>query len=290
MAAAGPSVAPVGVPAPLTGVEVSAAVQRRPVVAVAIGSSPAPRGLDRADIVVEEISSSPRYLALFQSRDSDTVGPVTQTRPVDAQLLAGGHPAIAYTGGPKGFVTQLHRAGVLDLGYPTQPAAYRTSGAGLYVSTATLFGLARSAAPASPRLTHAAEGEPFATKGAAKAARLSVTIPGAAPQQWSYLPASKSWQRADLAVPVTNLVFQEVEYRQIEVQKGSGVLVPSARVATGSGRSTVASGPVVVVGQWIRKGLKQVTNFLDAADVPLRLAPGSTWVVLLPRGSKVAVR
>ena len=288
--ASGPSVLPVGVPAPLTGVPVSAAVQRRPVLAVAVGSSPAPRGLDRADIVVEEISSPVRYVALYQSRDADTVGPVTETRPVDAQLLAGGKPAIAYTGGPKGFVTQLRRAGVVDLGYPSQPAAYRASGSGLYVSTATLFGLARSAAPAAPRLTYAEAGEPFATKGAAKAAQVSVTTPGAAAQQWAYVPASQGWQRADLKIPVSNLVFQEVEYRRIEVQKGSGVVVPSARVAVGSGRSTVLSGPAAVAGQWVRKGLKQATNFLDPAGVPLRLAPGSTWVVLLPPGSKVAVR
>lgn len=289
-AAPGPSVAPVGVPAPLTGLPVTEAVQRRPVLAVAVGSSPAPRGLDRADIVVEEISSPVRYVALYQSRDADTVGPVTETRPVDAQLLAGGKPAIAYTGGPKGFVGQLQRVGVVDLGYPTQPAAYRADGSTFYVATSTLFGLARGAAPASPRLTYAEAGDPFATKGAGKAAQVAVTIPGAATQRWAYVPASSSWQRADLKVPVTNLVFQEVEYREIEVQKGSGVLVPSARVAVGSGRSTVLSGPAAVSGQWIRKGYKQVTNFLDPAGVPLRLAPGSTWVVLLPPGSKVTVR
>ena len=290
-AASGAAVAPVGVPAPLTGVPVSATVQRRPVLAVAVGSSPAPRGLDRADIVVEEVSSPPRYVALFQSRDSDTVGPVVQTRPVDAQLLSGGgRPAIAYTGGPKGFVTQLQRAGAVDLGLPTQPAAYRQSGADYYVATPALFGLARGATPATPRLSYAEAGQALATKGVAKAARVTVTIPGAATQQWAYAPATKTWQRSDVKVPVTNLVFQTVEYRQIEVQKGSGVLVPSARVAVGDGKSTVVSGPSAVTGQWIRKGVKQVTNFLDAAGVPVRLAAGSTWVVLLPPGSAVTVR
>jgi hypothetical protein len=179
---------------------------------------------------------------------------------------------------------------VLDVGYPSQPTAYRTSGADLYVATPTLFGLARSAAPAEPRLTYADAGQPFATKGAAKAAQVAVTIPGASPQQWSYAPASRTWQRSDLKIPVTNVVFQQVEYRQVEVQKGSGVLVPGARVAVGSGKSTVLSGPAGVAGQWIRKGFKQQTNFLDPAGVPLRLAPGATWVVLLPPGSTVTVR
>ncbi len=290
-AAPGTSVTPIGVSAPLTGVPVSASVQRRPVVAVAVGSSPTPRGLDRADIVIEEISSPARYLALFQSRDSDTVGPVVPTRPVDAQLLSGaGKAAIAHAGGPQGFLTQLEKAGAVDLSTAAQPSAYRESGSALYTATPTLFKIAGGATPAVPRLAFGTAGAPLTGKGVVKAARVSVTIPGATTQQWSYVPASKAWQRSDLRLPVTNLVFQTVEYRELEVQKGSGVLVPAAKVATGSGRSTVASGPAAVTGQWVRKGVKQVTNFLDGASVPVRLAPGSTWVVLLPPGSAVTVR
>lgn len=290
-AAPGQAVVPVGVPAPLTGVPVSAAAQRRPVIAVAVGSTPAPRGLDRADIVIEEISEPVRYLALFQSRDSDTVGPVVPARPVDAQLLSGaGRAAVAHTGGPQGFLTQLDKAGAIDLSSPTQPDAYRDSGGALYTATPALFKLATGATPAVPRLAFGAAGQPLAGKGLVKAGRVTVTIPGAATQDWSYVPASKTWQRADLRLPVTNLVFQTVEYRELEVQRGSGVLVPGARVATGSGRSTVVSGPAAVPGQWVRKGIKQVTNFLDGASVPVRLAPGATWVVLLPPGSAVTVR
>ncbi len=32
-----------------------------------------------------------------------------------------------------------------------------------------------------------------------------------------------------------------------------------------------------------------MTGYVDAAGVPLRFAPGPTWVVLLPPGSTVAV-
>lgn len=288
-AAPAPPAAPTGTPAPLTGLPVSAAVARRPVLAVAVGSSPAPRGLDRADIVVEEISAPVRYVALYQSRDAASVGPVTQTRPVDAQLLAVGRPAVAYSGGPRGFVTQLQRAGVVDIGYQTQPSAYQPDGSSLYAPTSTLFGLARGALPASAQLTFAGAGQPFATEGAGRAGQVLAAMPGAPAQQWTYVPASRTWQRSDLGVRVTNLILQEVPYRQVELQHGQGVLVPSARVV-GSGRCTVLSGSATVRGQWIRKGAKQVTNFLDPAGVPLRLAPGPTWVVLLPPGSSVTVR
>lgn len=280
---------PTGTPAPLTGLPVSATVARRPTLAVDVSSTPAPRGLDTADIVFEEISSPVRFIALYQSRDAASVGPIAEARPVDSQLLAGGTPAVAYSGGPKGSVTQLQKAGVVDVGYQAQPSAYQADGGSVYASTAALFGLARGALPAGPQLTFSLAGEPLASKGATPAAALTLTLPGGAVQRWAYAPATKSWRRADLGVRVTNLILQEVPYRQLELQHGQGVFVPSAKVI-GTGRSTVLSGAAVVRGTWIRKGAKQLTNFLDPGSAPVRLAPGASWVVLVPPGSTVAVR
>jgi hypothetical protein len=287
--AAPSSAAPAGTPAPLSGVPVSDAVARRPVLAVAVGSDPAPRGLDRADVIIEEITTPIRYLALYQSRDASVVGPITQTRPVDAQLLPVARPAVAYSGGPSGFVQQLQRSGVMDLGYLTHPASYQDSASGLFAATATLYALTDGAASSPPLLTFAAPGQSFATKGAVPAREVVVTMPGAPTQKWTYVAAARAWQRDDPGIRVSNLILQEVPYKQVELRHGKGVFVASAR-ALGSGRSTVLSGPAAVGGQWLRPGPRQVTNYLDAADVPVRLAPGSTWVVLVPPGSNVARR
>jgi hypothetical protein len=42
-------------------------------------------------------------VALYQSRDA-TVGPVGETRPLDARILSILHPVVAYTGGSVGQV------------------------------------------------------------------------------------------------------------------------------------------------------------------------------------------
>ena len=77
---------------PMTGLTASsAAAARRPTVAVPVrlsGSGHA-LGLQVADLVYVSFpnSSSVRALALFQSATSALVGPVAQTRPVDAKVL-----------------------------------------------------------------------------------------------------------------------------------------------------------------------------------------------------------
>jgi len=287
-AASGSSIAPIGVPAPLTGSPVSVAVQRRPVVAVAVGSTPAPRGLDRADIVVEEVTSPVRYVALYQSRDADTVGPVTETRPVDGQLLAVGRPAVAYAGGRPGFVVQLRGSGAVDLGRASHPELYRRSGTAWYVSTAALFGAARGALPALPQLTFAEADDRLATRGVVAARDVTIAPPGSAPTRWTWVPAARAW-RSDRGLQVSNVIVQEVGYKRIEPTKGSDATVPSAR-ALGSGTCTVLSGESAVPCQWVRKGPRQLTNYLDAAGVPLRLAAGSSWLLLAPDGTRVIRR
>jgi hypothetical protein len=275
-------------PAPLTGLPVPPATARRPLLAVAVGSDPAPRGLDRADLVVEELSTPARYVAMFQSRDATQIGPVVPARPVDAQLLGFGRPVLAYDGGPRGVLNQLQRAGVVDLSRSSHADAYQSGADGIYTSTTSLLAEAGTVGPAVPQLTYASSGEPFATKGATAARSVTVTPAGSAAQQWTYVPSGRVWQLGGSPVRVANVIFQEVEYHQIELQKGQGNLVPSAK-ALGSGKATVLSGSAVVQGQWIRKGAKQPTNYLDAASVPLRLAAGSTWIVLVPAGTPVSV-
>ncbi|MFL6128109.1 MAG: DUF3048 domain-containing protein [Mycobacteriales bacterium] len=269
---------------------VAEAVAHRPVLAVLVGSDPAPTGLDRADVVIEEVTTPVRYLALYQSRDASLVGPITQTRPVDAQLLPVVRPAVAYSGGPSGFVQQLQRSGVTDLGYLTHPSSYQSSASGLFAATPTLYALTGSPpAPPPPLLTFATSGQSFATTGAVPAHEVVLSMPGASTQRWTYVTAARVWQRDGMDVRVTNLILQEVPYKQVELRHGKGVYVPSAR-ALGAGRSTVLSGPSAAGGQWLRPGPKQVTNYLDAGAVPLRLAPGPTWVVLVPPGSTVTRR
>ena len=87
---------PFGAGGPAVAVKVSNASQADP-----------QTGLNRADLIYEEpshgITSVSRFLAVFHSRDVDTVGPVRSARTSDPPLLAPmGRPILAFAGANKG--------------------------------------------------------------------------------------------------------------------------------------------------------------------------------------------
>ena len=97
---------------PLTGVGVSStAALTRPavVVAVQLVHGRPVSGIGSADLVYAEFDRSRhvRLVAVYQSADAGSVGPVTATAPADPKLLTlFGSPAYGFDGGPTGFVAQ----------------------------------------------------------------------------------------------------------------------------------------------------------------------------------------
>lgn len=279
--------------APLTGLPATEAVRRRAVLAVPVVSEPGgprPVGLDRADMVFEELTTPVRYVALFQSRDAAQVGPIGQTRPTDPMLLAVARPLVAYAGGSPAFVGLLLDAPVTDLGYLRHPSSYDRSDQGIFAATPDLYRLAPTAAAAPPLLSFGMSGEPIATTQS-KAAQVVVRTPGRSDVVWRYDARSRRWLRtlpSGVVVGATNLVLQDVAYKQVRLY-GNGPYVPSARVL-GKGTSTVLSGAAAARGSWYKPSPQQLTNYVDAAQTAVRVAPGTSWVVLLPPGSTTSIR
>ena len=73
-----------------------------------------------------------------------------------------------------------------------------------------------------------------------------------------------------------------------------GQTTQSARVI-GRGQATVFSGKApggsggsAASGTWVKPGLAALTNYLDSGGVPLDFAPGPTWIVLAPAGTRIS--
>jgi hypothetical protein len=280
-----PSVSPSGAdgsPAPLTGQPVSPGISTRSAVAVAVAGS-SPVGLDRADIVLEEISTPIRWVAVFQSRDAATVGPVATTRPADTMILGVLRPAYAFRGGPTGMVQIAESSSVLAVNSVRRPDRFTARGADLFASTTVIRSGVR--APAALPLLVYAEPDPIPAVGAKPARQVVLTLPRAAAQTWRYDDKAKLWRRVSggPAVAAANLIVQTVPYKQAG---RAGAEVPSARVF-GSGASTVFPGPSAISGRWTKPGGAAVTNYVDSESVPVRLVPGNTWIVLAPTGATV---
>jgi hypothetical protein len=268
-------------------------------VALAIAGA-RPRGLGQADIVYEEISSPVRYLALFQSREAAGVGPITGTRPADGMIAGVLHAAVGYDGGTPGFISVLSHQQVRDMGAATHPALYHQGAGG--VTTGTARFLARRGQPAPQFFPFRGEGllasDQLAASGTWRAARVQIRMPGAPAERWQYDAAARLWRRTagGPAASAANLVVQRVQYKQVFLSHRDGITAPSARVF-GAGQAIVLSstaqtpvtGPLglAVRATWAKPGVSDLTVFTAAGHGPVDFAPGRTWVILAPPGSKV---
>ena len=271
--------------APLTGLAVTAAVAQRPAVAVDVSGSD-PIGLGSADVVFVEITSPVRYLAVFQSAETSTVGPVTGTRPTDGDVLS-------YDGGTSSFVSVLDATKVIDDGYAGHASLYSAGSGGLTVSTTAVAAAGKSDGPPPPLFSYRAPGESLASSRETDPTSVRVEIPGQPTEQWSFDSGAGRWVETagGPRVSVANLVVQIVTFRNVYLSRKYGLTVPSARVL-GTGPVTVFSGSApgqgggtAATGIWRKPGLAAVTDYLDSADVPMNFEPGPTWVVLAPAGT-----
>jgi hypothetical protein len=276
---------------PLSGYPAKPDQQNVPVVAVALPSGdPVSSGAAKAEAVYVEYSDSLRLLALFQSVAAFHLGSVAQTRPADGSILGVTHAIFANAGGPAGFVTTLGQSAVTDASNGRDPAAYLGTPDGLFTSTDALRRAVTNAKSAPPVFTFASGTQTLA-KDAKPAKQLTVSVSGHAATTWTYDSLRNGWTTTDPAfagaVP-RSLIVQQVDYKTVQLHHPDGASVPSARVF-GHGTETVVSGPSTVSGQWSKTGPAAVTIFGDSTGVPVHLAPGNTWVLLVPTGTPVTV-
>ncbi len=289
------STRPTGPVAPLTGLTVTAAVAQRPAVAVAVAGTD-PVGLGSADLVFAEMAAPVRYLAIFQSDEASTVGPVTSTRPTDGQALSVLHPLTSYDGGTSSFISELDATKIIDDGYAGHTSGYSAGSGGLTVSTVALAAAGRADSPPPELFYYRQPGASLASAQETHPASVRVEIPGQPAEQWNFDARADRWVETagGPRVSVANLVVQIVAFKTVYLSRKYGETAQSARVI-GKGPATVfsgtapgASGGTAAAGSWAKPGLTAVTNYFDAAGLPMTFEPGPTWVVLAPAGTRTS--
>jgi hypothetical protein len=87
-------------------------------------------------------------------------------------------------------------------------------------------------------------------------------------------------------VSATNVVIQVVEVTDSWIVDAAGNPSPEVEL-TGSGKAFVLRDGRVIVGRWERRTLDEVTTFVTKDGDEITLAPGRTWVQLLPNWIEV---
>ncbi len=282
-----PTAEPVGHMA-LNGEPVTdATLLRKPAVAVVVSLTPgrAVSGVSTADLVYVEFDRSrhARLVALYQSADAASVGPVAATAPADPHLLTlFGSPAYAFDGGPTGFVATAKPPAV----NPRDAAGsyrslFRAGAGGLVISTSSLRASLRGGAPPMAGLLTFASTVAPAPTGPTALTRIVVNVPGQDPMTFT-------WSNGGWTGPggsrLANVVVQYVPYETKTPHKGGAV---RSAVVVGSGTAKVFAGQHGASTTWSRRFPGIVTVYA-AGPRPVGLLPGRTWVLLAPTGTTVA--
>ncbi|MEA2521784.1 MAG: hypothetical protein QOI81_1430 [Actinomycetota bacterium] len=293
---------------PLTGLPPGGGkpVPERPVAAVKVENTVDAYplvGLQKADIIYEELVEGglTRFMAVYQCKDAQRVGPVRSARTTDPKILLqfNKHPILGDSGAQLTVVNELKKAGILTFDDSSAAAAFsrapapRVTPHNLFVSVSKLYRLAGNAvsqqgAP-KPVFTYATEVSNPSKPVSSVVVPFSTRVSG----NWRWDHATATWVRqlngnpmmleTGGPVQVTNVIVQAVR-----VTKSSMVDIlgnPSPEVTlTGSGRAWILRDGRVIAGVWSRTSPHAVMQFKTKSGKRIPLAPGTTFVELMPTG------
>lgn len=291
---------------PLTGIE--GEIAERPALAIKIETTSPARpqtGLEAADMVWEEMieGGQTRLNAIFHSSIPEEVGPIRSVRPMDAGIAAPLGGIIVFSGGQGPFVQQMRDAGLQvmsnDEGAPGMyRVSFRRAPYNVYGDPNVFLANANDSRNTTPpqqfvfaetadRATAATAGTPATTVTARfPATRSAWTWDGS---RWlrsqdgtAHTVASGAQLGAD------NVVVLRVDLVDTGTTDAAGATVYET-VMVDSGEALVATGGRTVSATWSKTGVADPVVLTGADGVPVRLAPGVTWIELVPGTGLVEV-
>ncbi len=290
---------------PLTGQKPSSdKLLDHPAVAVKIENSPAAyplAGLDKADVVFEEVVEGgvTRFMAVYQCGDSSTAGPVRSARVVDPGILTPITKILAFSGANKPVLDALSKAGIVQVTETSsQGALSRIARSGyssehtLYADTSAVRKVGEKNYSDAPPDDTFKFGDLGSEKQASKPAA-SVTLDFSAASTITYDYKGGEYLRSQTGQPFTLEDGKQVAVDNVLVEShtvdNSKTIVdvagnPSTEIAdvTGSGKAVLFRDGRAITGTWSRGSVDDTVKFSTSSGDDMVLAPGTTWVELVP--------
>jgi hypothetical protein len=291
-------------PCPLTGKLRTGGkgVLARPLIAVKVENTAAAyplAGLERADVIYEEPveGSITRFAALFQCKDAGRVGPVRSARTTDPKILVqySDEPLLAYSGANPKVESALKAAGVVSFTETSANAAYvrdesRSAPHNLFVSIKKLYVIAKPAGAdfSLPDPIFRFDEEVPAPSRRRTSASVAFSPSNVVDWAWSKgkwvreLDGAPMSSEAGAPIAVDNVVIQEVVVTDSNIVDVAGFPSPDVKVV-GEGRAWILRDGRLIIGRWRRQSLGDVTVFETKGGDEIALAPGTTFIQLVPK-------
>ena len=257
-------------------------------------------GLEAADLVFEELVEGglTRYVAVWQSEIPKEIGPIRSIRPMDPEIISPFGGIVAYSGGQPRFVEAMRATGVYNAIHgqaDTADLMFRTPDKiaphNVIVRAAKLvkrhdelraprqqFAFAPDVASS----TAVREGEP--------ATKLRMSFSASSQPSWNWSEKTGAYRRGqagekDLDSSGKQLTAVNVIVLRVPVGDDGGV--PRTQLV-GRGEAWVSSGGSTVRATWSKRSTDGPIRLEDRTGTVVRLAPGNSWIELVPvdpRGS-----
>jgi hypothetical protein len=290
--------------APLTGEVIPAGTAVNPSLAAKIDNHKEARpqiGLERTDIVFEELVEGglTRYVAIWQSEVPEEIGPVRSIRPMDPDIVSAFGGIICYSGGQQRFVALMQAAPVFNAIHGQKATAdtfYRTK---TKKAPHNVIVKASTVVSEHPDLPAPAQQFAFSLDAASSTAgkegtpssAVNLVFSKASAPSWTWDAARGQFLRAQLGVAdldsngaqlgATNVIVVRVG---IDTSLG----VPKTQLI-GSGEAWVSSAGQTVHATWSKASPTSAITLTDDQGVTIRLAPGNSWIELVPDAGSVTL-
>jgi hypothetical protein len=236
-------------------------------------------------VLVELVEGATRFVGVYHSTDTERVGPVRSGRMVEADLLPAFDPVFAQSGAAGPVLERLQQAQLAIFGegegsgWERDPS--RSAPHNLYASPAALWE-AGAEQPVPDEAIWDFDGD--TPDGGADVSEITVTYPGGASTvTWTWDVGEEAWLRSQDGEPHTDADGEQLH--------ATTVVVPTMEATGDAVRpfEPIGDGEVAVFrdgqrfdGRWEKPDAETHFAWLDDAGDPLPLAPGTTWVEMLP--------
>lgn len=257
-------------------------------------------GLERADIVFEEMVEGglTRYVAVWHSDIPDSIGPVRSIRPMDPDIISPFGGIVAYSGGQEIFVDMMRDTVVYNAIHgmdDTEETFTRTDERDaphdVVVDAPSVVGQHLDLAPPAPQFAFSVDvASATATKDGAPTSRVDTVFSeerypfwqwdGARAQYLRFQEGEPDLDTAGIQIGATNVVAMRVG---IDWTYG---YIPKT-IMVGSGEAFVSTGGGTIHATWSKADRGAPIRLVDDSGTTIRLAPGGTWIELVPDDGEI---
>jgi hypothetical protein len=289
---------------PLRGTEMPASSVTGPALAAKVDNHWDARpqvGLEHTDLVFEELVEGgiTRYVAVWFSDVPETIGPVRSIRPMDPDIISPLGGIVAYSGGQERFVAMMRSTPVHNAihGGADDRFMYRTERKlaphNVIVKARELRAAYADIPPPAQQFAYTTV--PATASAAAygkPASRIDVGFSSGTARSWTWDAASHAYLRgqdgaADRDSNGRQLRATNVVVMRVGIDWSYGIIPRTIMV--GSGPASVSTGGRTVAATWKKTSRDAPITLTNRYGVPITLAPGNTWIELVPQGQPITV-